>query len=114
MAKGTVSSTNEDQQDGKFDTYLGDSWFASVDSVVELKSRFNANFIGVIKTNHSQYPKKWLEQTMNEWPLGSHLVLEATHNGVVVQACGYKYNKRKVCRFIFFKRVRTHTAWSLL
>ena len=103
MAKGTVSSTTEEQQDGKFDTYLGDSWFASVDSAVELKSRFNANFIGVIKTNHSRYPKKWLEETMSEWPPGSHLVLEATHRGVVVYACGYKYNKRKVCCFIFSK-----------
>ena len=68
---------------------------ASVDAVVELKNRFKANFIGVIKTNHSQYPKKWIEQTMQEWPPGSHLVLEATHNGVVIYACGYKYNKRK-------------------
>ena len=48
-----------------------------MDTVVEMKNRFDANFIGVIKTNHSKYPKKWLEDTMKEWPPGSHLVLEA-------------------------------------
>ena len=102
MAKGTVS-TNEEQQGGTVDTYLGDSWFASVDAAVELKKRFNANFIGVVKTNHSRYPKKWLEETMKDWPPGSHVVLETTHSDVALFACGYKYNKRKVCCFIFSK-----------
>ena len=37
MAKGTISSTGEERAAGKFDTYLGDSLFASVDAVVELK-----------------------------------------------------------------------------
>ena len=83
MAKGTVN--------GSSNTYLGDSWFASVDAVVEMKNRFGANFIGVIKTNHSKYPKKWLEDTMKEWPPGSHLVLEARLDGVDVLACGYKF-----------------------
>ena len=102
MAKGTVSDEEQDGR-GTVDTYLGDSWFASVDTVVELKTRFNANFIGVIKTNHSRFPKKWLEETMKEWPPGSHVVLESRHNDVDVYACGYKYNKRKVCCFVFSK-----------
>ena len=101
MTKGTVSSTHNEQRNGNVDTYLGDSWFASVDTVVEMKKRFNSNFIGVVKTSHSRYPKKWLEATMKDWPLGSHIVLEAVHDGVVVQACGYKYNKCKVCCFVF-------------
>ena len=100
MAKGTVSSTSDEHADGYVDTYLGDSWFSSVDTAVELKKRFNANIIGVVKTNHSRYPKKWLEHTMKEWPPGSHLVLQAEYEGVVMFACGYKYNKRKVCCFI--------------
>ena len=103
MAKGTVSSTSDKHADGYTDTYLGDSWFSSVDTVVALKKCFNANFIGVIKTNHSRYPKKWLEETMKEWPPSSHLVLQAEYEGVVMFACGYKYNKRKVCSFIFTK-----------
>ena len=74
-----------------------------MDTVVEMKNRFDANFIGVVKTNHSKYPKKWLEDTMKEWPPGSHIVLEARQHGVDVLACGYKYNKRKVCCFVFSK-----------
>ena len=54
MVKGTVSSTHEEQRDGRVDTYLGDSWFALVDAAVELKKCFNSNFIGAIKTNHSK------------------------------------------------------------
>ena len=88
MVQGTVSSTHDDQREGRVDTYLGDSWFAPVDAAVELKKRFNANFIGVIKTNHSRFPKKFLEETMKEWPPGSHLVLQTTHNDVTLFACG--------------------------
>ena len=40
---------------------------------------------------------------MKNWPPGSHLVLETTCEGVDVVACGYKYNKRKVCCFVFTK-----------
>ena len=103
MAEGTRSCTSNDERHGRQDTYLGDSWFASVDVVVELRKRLNAQFIGIIKTNHSKFPKKWLESTMKNWPPGSHLVLETTCEGVDVVACGYKYNKRKVCCFVFTK-----------
>ena len=109
IAKGTVSSTHDEQREGRVDTYLGDSWFASVDTVVQLKKRFNANFIGVIKTNHSKYPKKWLEEMMKEWPPGSHLLLKTTHDNVTLFTCGYKYLKRKVCCFIFTEGAG-HTA----
>ena len=103
MAKATKNSTSDDERQGRHDTYLGDSWFASVDVIVQMKKHLNARFIGVIKTNHSKFPKKWLETTMKDWPPGSHLVLEATHEGVDIIACGYKYNKRKVCCFVFTK-----------
>ena len=57
----------------------------------------------MVKTSHSKFPKKWLETTMKDWPPGLHLVLEATCKGVEVIACRYKYNKRKVCCFVFTK-----------
>ena len=62
------------------------------------------NFIGVIKTNHAGYPKKFLEQIMKNWPAGLHLVLEAmTSQEVALIAVGYKYNKKKVMFFLFNK-----------
>ena len=103
MAKGTLSSTDCQLEKGQRNTYLGDSWFASVETVVELRIRFDSNFIGIIKTNHARYPKKWIEETMKEWPAGSHLVLEAEYKEVPIVAVGYKYNKRKVCCFVFSK-----------
>jgi hypothetical protein len=40
---------------------------------------------------------------MQDWPSGSHIVLETTSNGVPLIALGYKYNKRKVICFIATK-----------
>ena len=86
MAEATKNSTTNDERHGRHDIYLGDSWFASVDVVVELHKRLNAQFIGVVKTNHSKFPKKWLKTTMKDWLPGSHLVLEATCKGVNLPA----------------------------
>jgi hypothetical protein len=90
MGQGTKRS----EEDGVVETYLGDSWFASVDTCIAMYQRFHQRFIGVVKTAHSRYPKKFLEETMADWPAGSHLVLEATADGVPLLAVGYKYNKR--------------------
>ena len=98
-----MSKSAEDEEAGRLDTYLGDSWFASVDTAVQLQKKLNANFIGIVKTSHSKFPKMWIEQTMKDWPPGSHIVLQANSEGVDLFACGYKYNKRKVCCFIFNK-----------
>ena len=93
MVQGTVSSIYDNQQEGRVDTYLADSWFALVDYAVEFKKRFNTNFIGIIKTNPSRFPKKFLEETMKEWSPGSHLVLQMMHNDFTLFACRYKCNK---------------------
>ena len=57
----------------------------------------------MIKTSHRRYPKKWLEETMSDWPGGSHIVLETVCDEVPLLAVGYKYNKRKVLCFIATK-----------
>ena len=44
-------------------TFLGDSWFTSVQAVTELALRGH-HFIGVIKTNYAGYPKQFLTDTM--------------------------------------------------
>jgi hypothetical protein len=60
--------------------------------------------IGVVKTNYACYPKKFIEETMQEWPPGSHIVLETkTPEGIDLLAVGYKYNKRTVTCFLTTK-----------
>lgn len=44
--------------------------------VVEMVKRLGVRYIGVIKTSYATYPKKIIEETMENWPAGSHLVLE--------------------------------------
>ena len=84
------------------DIVIGDSWFSSMDLVENMKE----NYIGVIKTNHSRYPKAFLQSKMQSWPAGSHLLLKTVLNKgrrgeKVVYALGYKYCKAKVMFFIF-------------
>ena len=84
-------------------TYLGDSWFTSVDMCVLAKKIRGNDYIGVVKTNHGKYPMKFIAETMNGWPGGSHLVLETEVDGVSLYALGYKYCKSKVMYFLFTK-----------
>ena len=83
------------------DTYLGDAWFASVDLAYHAKHNLGVNFIGIVKTNSSRYPKKFLIETMATWPGGSHLLLQTEIEGVRLYALGYKYCAKKVMCFIF-------------
>ena len=108
----TTVSEEESADEGVQDTYLGDSWFASLSTVAGIKEY--GRFIGVVKTAHSQYPKKWLEKTMKDWPAGSHLVLESVFSGVPVIAMGYKYNKRKVICFVATKGAWPHRTRAML
>ena len=57
--------------------FLGDSWFCNVPTVVNLKNRLDAHFIGVVKTDHKRYPKKWIESTIQDWTSGTHIDLES-------------------------------------
>ena len=84
--------------------FLGDSWFGNVPTVVNMKNKLNAHFIGVVKTGHKRYPKKWIETTMQDWPSGTHIVLESQDiDGQTVIAMGYKYNTRNTIFFISSK-----------
>ena len=50
------------------DVFLGDAWFSSVELVVQAMKIHNSYYIGVVKTNSSKYPKKFIEETMQNWP----------------------------------------------
>ena len=43
------------------ETFMGDSWFSSVETAVEMKLRGH-HYIGVVKTSHSGFPKAWLQE----------------------------------------------------
>ena len=63
MAKAT--SRNDTLGEGIENVFLGDSWFASVRTAVNLAP--HGHFIGIVKTAHSFYPKKWIEEKMKSW-----------------------------------------------
>ena len=69
----TNDQTNDTHLPGEL--WLGDSWFTSVKAVNAIADM--GDFIRVVKTAHSNYPKKFLEQKMKQWPSGSHFVMEA-------------------------------------
>jgi hypothetical protein len=83
---------------------LGDAWFSSVDLAYHAKKNLGLEYIGIIKTNSSHFPKAFLEQTMNTWPGGSHLVLKTTIDDVVLYAIGYKYCSTKTLTFIITEK----------
>jgi len=92
-----VKRLNKATKRGEDDTYLGDSWFTSIEAVENIEGRY----IGIVKTAHSYYPKKELEKWMASWPAGSHLVLKTTtRTGRELLAIGYKYSLKKVICFL--------------
>ena len=109
MAESTKGSVSEEDAETQIetnaspkDTYLGDLWFTSIPSVVQMVKKLGVRYIGVMKTSYATYPKKFIEETMENWPAGSHLVLE-TKKYIKLLAIGYKYNKRKVTMFLTTK-----------
>ena len=85
------------------DVFLGDAWFSSVELVVQAMKIHDSYYIGVVKTNSSKYPKKFIEETMQNWPAGSHINLETVVDEVPIIATGYKYCKRKILFFVWTK-----------
>ena len=56
--------------------------------------------IGIVKTAHTGYPKKFLQDSVHNKPAGSYLSLLTKYDGVYLIAMGYKYNKKTVTYFI--------------
>ena len=80
--------------------FYGDSWFASLKTAVACTEELDSEFLGPIKTAHRQFPKKYIEDKMNHYPPGSHLVMETTVRGNKYYGIGYKYNMKKVLCFV--------------
>ena len=101
-ATGDSNSRPESNETGKL--FLGDSWFGSV------KAAANVALAGhhacmMVKTAHSRSPKKFLDETMKDFPGGTWITLEgrAQKEGIDLVCVGYKYNKKTVLTFVFTK-----------
>ena len=84
--------------------YLGDSWFGSVKSVANV-AMLGHHACMLVKTAHSRSPKKFLDETMKDFPGGTWITLEgrAQKEGIDLVCVGYKYNKKTVLTFVFTK-----------
>lgn len=113
--------------------FLGDSWFASVDTAVAvgkggvggsadgdgvdtfgesggvdqsgdaIDATSGDHFIGIVKTSHARYPLKYIRNAVDGMPGGVKIVLTAEVDGVDLVACGWKYNRKTVLAFILTK-----------
>ena len=52
-------------------------------------------FIGVVKSNHRNFPKEWVLTTMKGLRAGSQVVLRSVVGGVTLFAIGWNYKKKK-------------------
>jgi len=84
--------------------YLGDSWFGSVKSVATV-GRTGNHACMMVKTAYSRSPKKFLEETMKDFPGGTWITMEGRpeKEEVNLVCVGYKYNKKKVLTFVMTK-----------
>ena len=86
--------------DGLPNLVIGDSWFQSVKTVVQLKIRGHDS-VGPVKTAHNGYPKDFMNEHLGDAPGGVKLVMKGTHpSGVELVATGYKYSSKRVLTFI--------------
>ena len=80
---------------------LGNSWFGSVKSAVEVASAGH-HAVLVMNTEHSRFPNRVLQEKMKYFPGGTWTVMKGKCNrsGVELLAIGYKYNSKRFC-FLF-------------
>jgi hypothetical protein len=110
--RATMAMANAGQKESlhRRNLVLGDSWFASVKTAEAIREAGH-EWIGVVKTSHSLFPKQFLESTLKTWPGGMNLALETTTaKGVRLIAVGYKYNSSKVLCFVATKNAGSTTA----
>ena len=82
------------------DSVKGDAWFGSVRCAIAMAQRGNA-FFGQVKSNHSLFPKDYIEEALKDAPGGVHIVLKSTHQEVELITLGYRYSSKRTLHFIF-------------
>ena len=81
--------------------YFGDSWFGSVKAVCQVR-KLGHHACFAIKTAYSRTLKKFLEETMKDFPGGTWIVMEgrAEKEYVLLVCIGYKYKLKNVLVFL--------------
>ena len=82
------------------DSVKGDAWFGSVQCAISMAQR-GRYFFGQVKSNHSLFPKDYIEEALKDVPGGSHIVLKCTHKEVELIALRYQYSSKRTLHFIF-------------
>ena len=73
LSETTTQCGRDDNTTGQ-ECYVGDSWFLSLKTVIKMAS-YGFNFVGQVKQCHKNYPKKYLENIMENMPLGNWVVM---------------------------------------
>ena len=74
----------------------GDAWFGSVKAAAALAEE-GTEAVLQVKTGHSLFPKKFIEDALSGSPGGVHIVLRGRHpNGKLLIALGYRYLSKKL------------------
>ena len=91
--------------------FFGDSWFGSVNSLAALQMAGHHGCF-IVKTLHSRTPKKFIEETVNDFPGGTWITLTGkTERECVDLVCiGFKYNKKTVLTFLCTRGAGRTTA----
>jgi hypothetical protein len=101
---------------GKERVLKGDSWFGHV----RLADNFGQQGVRAmlqIKTGHALYPETFMEETLNESPLGCWITMKGRGpRGTDLLAIGYKYNSKRVLKSVATaasdqQGLAFHTTW---
>ena len=68
-------------------------------------------FFGQVKSNHSLFPKEYIEEALKNSPGGSHAVLKCIHEEVELIALGYQYSSKQTLHFVFTSDAES-TTWG--
>ena len=80
------------------ETYFADNWYSSIKTAKE-EMAAGVDYCRQVKTSHKVFCLATSETLMEDWLVGSYLVMKSTPRvpgGRPTMAIGYKYNHRKV------------------
>eukprot|EP00957_Ditylum_brightwellii_P042631 3228508-Ditylum_brightwellii.AAC.1 len=69
--QNTIQDTENDSN-ASLDFFESGSWFASVTTAQAIQE-IGGRYRGIVKTAHSLYPKKEIEEIMEPFPGGTHM-----------------------------------------
>ena len=76
------------------------AWFSIMPKLKNIKS-LGHKFKGVVKISHQNFPKTYMDNTVNNFRGVTYLVMNSYRKGYTTYAIGYKYNPRRELIFIF-------------